>query len=433
MGSQRMGREIVGRILFFPGGSSLSHLNHCLRIARQLEERGHLVMFAISARHTGWASLHGIEFRIVPEPWEQDESDHPTTAWFMDRDFLLHCIMEEAAAIKEFRPDVVVSDFKFTTRISAEYSRVPCVGMGIVSMLKATRANFGFVDGDEGRAARLQQDYLRFFYEFILRSLNTCRRRLHQPLLEDPLEFLEGDLTLIHDLPDFHFMDSVPGPYTVIGPVHSTPPEHSEAAQIHNDLLTRVLQRARGTPLILVIYGCTCRRFNQLKHLADCLNSGPWHVVICASGLDETKLTQLKKIAPRASIVPMCLMSLFDGAAELMICHGGLGAIFDAVRMQVPVLVIPTQPEQDHNGMLCERHGIGVRPWKSMPFPGRSDFFESRLLKLSAKEITGLVEGLLNGKKTGRGLSRLYQAIERYEADGMRPELKAAKAIEGFL
>jgi UDP:flavonoid glycosyltransferase YjiC (YdhE family) len=88
--------------------------------------------------------------------------------------------------------------------------------------------------------------------------------------------------------------------------------------------------------------------------------------------------------------------------------------VFEALQDEVPVLVMPFQPEQAHNGLCLERLGCGKRLVSAEPFQGNSTVYMNALDRMTDDEIGARISGLALHPNTKTRLSETRDIIRRY-------------------
>ena len=100
--------------------------------------------------------------------------------------------------------------------------------------------------------------------------------------------------------------------------------------------------------------------------------------------------------------------------ASLMVTHGGQLTIFEALCHQVPVVVMPFQPGQAHNGVCLERIGCGVRLVPPAPFQGNSRVYGDKLRELTDNHIKQKIRYLADSAETPIYLAAVKLILDRY-------------------
>jgi UDP-N-acetylglucosamine:LPS N-acetylglucosamine transferase len=97
----------------------------------------------------------------------------------------------------------------------------------------------------------------------------------------------------------------------------------------------------------------------------------------------------------------------------LVACHGGQMTIFESLQQSVPVLVMPFQPEQAHNGVCLERIGCGRRLVPAVAFEGCADVYREALNHLSPGWIHAAITALTDDPQTPQRLATVANTLRR--------------------
>src|SRR5262249_44270941 len=100
------------------------------------------------------------------------------------------------------------------------------------------------------------------------------------------------------------------------------------------------------------------RKFTGLVPWVNCLREAGGPVVIAVPGLDPALATTLSHGAVRVCPQPIDLADALR-LARLVVCHGGMGTVSQALLAGVPVCAIPQNPEQGLTSHRVEALGLG--------------------------------------------------------------------------
>ena len=92
--------------------------------------------------------------------------------------------------------------------------------------------------------------------------------------------------------------------------------------------------------------------------------------------------------------------------------------VFEALYTKTPVMVMPFQPEQAHNGVCLERMGCGKRMIPPQPFRGDPGIYCKALEQMTDDEIIQKIDELVDNPQTYRNLKAAKNIIERYNGVG---------------
>ena len=88
--------------------------------------------------------------------------------------------------------------------------------------------------------------------------------------------------------------------------------------------------------------------------------------------------------------------------------------VFEALYNKVPVVVMPFQPEQAHNGICLERIGCGRLLVPSKTFVGSSGIYTDALDRMGDQDIKSAILSLVDNPETKRCLSRVSDVLGNY-------------------
>ena len=88
--------------------------------------------------------------------------------------------------------------------------------------------------------------------------------------------------------------------------------------------------------------------------------------------------------------------------------------VFEALQNQTPVIVMPFQPEQAHNGVCLERIGCGSRLVPSRPFQGNSSVYTDALGTMTDAEIKCKICSVVEDPIMPKRLEEIKNIMDRY-------------------
>ena len=355
-----MSRSGPFTILFSPASNVLFHVGRCTALAHELAKRGHRTILAGVPRYLRDPAVADESSRFVALPdFDPDKGmDLLRSITRVPDQSLVDALVDaEIEALREVRPDVVVTDFRPTMTISARSCGLPLVALLLSHWMPGYAADPEWIPRTyaPGLLARklLGERIGRrisspIFRQIIrrktgpFRAAARARGQAAPPMLWD---YLQGDLNLLSDagLSDF----PLPEATHRVGPILWAP----------NVALPRALLAVEeGLPVVYVTCGSTgnAELFSRIfEELAD----GPWQVVVSTGG----------QVAPPRSGLPanFIVERLVPGLAimriaDLVVYHGGAGTFQHALREGVPGIVIATHWDQEYTGYVCEREGLGA-------------------------------------------------------------------------
>ena len=404
-----------GRILFAPVSTVLAHTGRCAMIARELGRRGHVVFLAGADRFLrDWAREDGhLRYVELPDIPAGEGLHILRSLWRTpDRRWLEMHVRAELELLDRLKPDIVVVDFRLTMFISARVRRVPLVSLlgGRWLYPYAAKPYRAFRTAPAfwwrrflGR--RIGEAVIsRGFPQLLRYKIRPYRRLLVRYGLEpkrDVWELFLGDLNLIVDSEVLAPTRPLPENFVRVGPVYWEPalpePEWLEEWTAVRPVFYVTLG-STGHPLL----------FRQLLKVLV-----PYRVIL-TTGRQIT-------FAPEEIPANVRVETFLPGRkvmerADVVICHGGAGTIYQAIAAGTPCLIIATHFEQELLGQEIEEQGAG----RLLALP--EVLGKEEVLRQAVEEM------LRHRAEYARNMQRLHRAHHGW--DGVRA---AADAIEAFL
>ncbi len=394
--------SIKNKYLLMPGNNSLSHVVKCLAVGDVLTARGHEVRIAVSRKHSRFLQKQSLEHFVLPDIQETDESGFPSVEWFRQPRLITDCINEEVRLLRAYQPDRVVGVFRFTLSSSARIAGVPYDSLICGCMIPDSPEVMGFAEGEQGR--EVQRIILDGFFRYAGARLGAALPAVGLPRSKgDIRHMLKGERTFLWDFPEFA---PLPQQRDLI---HVGPLAWNNWP--YDSVDTGVLNQGGG-PLAVVAFGTCTTCLGTVKRIITVLLDMGYRVLLAAGGQPE-----LLSILPKEPRVTTCAFAPLHRIlphAALLVTHGGQMTVFEALQEGVPVLVMPFQPEQAHNGLCLERLGCGKRLVSAEPFQGNSTVYLNALERMTDAEIGAKISSLVLHPQIKGRLAETREVIRRY-------------------
>jgi UDP:flavonoid glycosyltransferase YjiC (YdhE family) len=390
------------KYLLVPGNNSLSHVVKCLAIGEALALRGHKARVAVSRKHSIFLTGLAIEHLILPDIQETDESGFPSVEWFRQPRQIIDCINAEVALLKSYRPDRVLGVFRFTLKTSARISGVPYDSLVCGCMIPDSGEVLGFAAGEEGR--EIQQIILEGFYRYAGSKIGAALVAFGLPKSNgDIRHMLKGERTLLWDFPEFAPLPKNPGLHHV-GPLawHNWPYDIVDPAMLDD----------RERPLAVVAFGTCTVSLPAARRIIRVLIDLGYRVLMAAGG--QSEFMNILPGEPHLTVYSYAPLNVILPHASLLVTHGGQMTVFEALLHEIPVIVMPFQPEQNHNGVCLERMGCGKRLVPSRPFQGNPGIYSEALEQMTDEEIACRINRLVQDPLVKSRLVEARQIVGRY-------------------
>ena len=346
----------MARILVFPYGHMLAHTSRPFELAKELRLRGHSVIFAGAGafmRLPRDAGFKSIDLYSVPVDYVLRRARSGRVR-FYNREHCMKCCKADLTAIDKTKPDLVLSDFRLTASTSCKLAGVP---------------NAAILNGNWTRYYKLPQRapehfaLTKFLGSRIVSAFFPFVKQMVVSMDVGPFNFLRkktglepfgnfldvwmgGDLTLLADTPGWSPTIGLPDTCSYIGPVIWEP--DTALPLWYKDL-------SAAKPVIYVTLGSTGNP-EVFDIAARIFADRPWQVVMTTANLSNRT-----SYPPNFFVASYAPGSAIMQKADLVICQGGSGTIFQALRNGVPVIGIPTMHEQEFNMQRVVDLGLGIQ------------------------------------------------------------------------
>jgi len=406
-----MSRPPRRKVALFADGGFLAHATRVLEVGRALQRLGYEVVFCSTGPYTRLMREAG--FTVHPVYTEDREvtlglarrAGMVNLAWW--RECAEKSVESDMAAMRELKPDVVVGDMRLSLSTSAAAMKIPCVGLtnGAWTSRFAERIHVPEGHITERVLGNTLADALfphlkKLIVRHWARGFDRVRQRFGLQPLSTMYELVEGDVTLLADLPEYFPIDpNSATDFRYIGPIMFR-------AALPRPIWLPRLDRSR--PTLYFTMGSTgdTQFFNEA---AKVFGGTAYQVLITTAGLP----VELYRKYDNVFIEELADGDSLMGVSHVAITHGGNGTVYQALNSGVPVLGIPTLFDQEVNLQRVESLGAGLRM-------ARRDY--------CAEHLRAAIEKILSDGSFSQAARRLSQRISEY--DGPRA---AALHIDHFV
>ncbi len=330
----------------------MSHYLRCITLAQSYIEYD--VLFAYSPKYDIFVRKAGFEsFKV--DAFNAEEvmacAKEFNFSW-LNYDSIERVFLAQSKVIKEFKPYMVIGDTSPTLKMAAEVNVIKYIALmnGYMSKfydgvrpVSRTHYSYEYVNKLPLKLGDVITKFAeKAAFKKVHRPFRVLRKKYGLKHVPDYLSELDGDENLICDEDYLFPQKNLPQWYTVIGPLFYS----------SNNMEKKLLSQLDGNkPTICVCLGSS-GNINELSFLSyekySCLNiivAGDKDRVINGSHIYHKDFVNLDKILPKCSF---------------LICHGGNGTIYEALRHKTYMLCLTSHFEQEWNVKRLERLNLGI-------------------------------------------------------------------------
>lgn len=407
-------------IALFADGGFLAHTTRVLEVGRALARHyGHEVVFCSEGPYS--RLLREAGFRVVPAYTVDREVTLKLARraglcdlrWW--RDVAERSVRSDMEVLSALKPDLVVGDLRMSLSTSARAMDIPYVAVTNAAWTRHFAEPIGVPEGHVSEkllgktvAQALFPAVKRVLLWYWARGFDTIRRKLGLASLGSMYDLIEGDVTLLADLPEYFPITTT----TDAEGVERTPPDFRYIGPIlFRAALPRPAWLSRLSPTRPTLYftmgsSGDARFFNDAVRM---FGGTDYQVLITTAGLPAHLFRGYDNIFVEQLADGEALMA----ASHVTITHGGNGTIYQALSQGVPVIGIPTMFDQEVNLQRVEKLGVGTR---------------LTMRDARAERLREAVETILGQPAYAQAARRISRRIQSYDAP-----LNAARHIDHFL
>ena len=348
------------KVALFADGGFLAHTTRALEVGRALRRAyDHDVHFCLSGPYARLVSEAGFPVHSVFNVDREvtlrlaERAGLVSLSWW--REVAEQSVASDLAVLNELRPDLVVGDLRMSLSTSARHLRVPYVAITNAAWTSRYAERIHVPDGHVSTkvlgqrvADALFPGVKRFLTWYWARGYDRVRARLDLAPLASLHELVEGDITLLADLPEyFPIAATSTSDFRYIGPIRfrEALPRPKWLSQL--DPSRPTLYFTMGSTGDAKFFGEAVRVFGNTEY----------QVLITTAELPSEQFAQHQNVFVEKLADGDSLMA----ASHVTITHGGNGTIYQALGQGVPVIGIPTMFDQEINLTRVEQLGAGMR------------------------------------------------------------------------
>ena len=305
------------------------------------------------------------------------------TVGYFTSDELAPRVENEVALFKEVKPAAVLTGWCLSVTLSTRVANVP-----FVNVLHSTSITEYYEAGLQTWPDRLY--WLRWFFSdkrlnrrinrriltasFPLKPYHRIAKQYGLKPFENFIELLEGDYTLLADIPEWVDLPRVGPNKRYVGPL---------VARIDVEVPREVAEVPKDKPIVYFAMGSS----GKPKLVADIIEGfagKPYRVIAPVKGLIE-KLNV--KIPSNVIVTGFLPAHKVNPMAEVSVIHGGQNTVMNACLSGTPIVGMGMHPEQEANLEACVRKGFAIRlnKWRDKA-PRVHEAIEKQLENESAKD-----------------------------------------------
>lgn len=329
--------------IFFPIEAGLAHIIRSLAIAEELVRRKHRVIFALTKKKQFLIKNKNIEVIDVGEYC----SDFQSANQIKDPAYVYPLVLEELKILKKYKPDFAVIDLRLSAILSCKILGIPVAFITNSDGLfgKTYLPDFGLPNLFQYLIKPFSQMLVSSFKSQYINPLSEVARMLNKNFKKDKL------LDMVYIIPEPKgYLPQQENKYDTryIGPIW-----WNGFDKFMPSWLDKIKPDGRT---IYLTFGGTGYDPKKLLSLSKLLIEKGYRVIVSASNIvDPGEFHLLDNLYVERFLPGFAVCQKVD----LVVCHGGIGTMSQALILGKPVVAVPFNPDQYLHGFRFEELGLG--------------------------------------------------------------------------
>lgn len=364
----------MGTLVFAVAGYNLAETGRMIEIARAVRDHFDVLFVSYGGqfeeliRREGFA-LKELRPRLTPQKLERLRvvlgGETWNTVGYFSAQELAPRVESEIALFEEVRPVAVLSGWCLSVTVSTRAAGVP-----FVNVLHSTSITEYYRAGLQTWPDRLYR-LRRFFSEEKLtrrinrriltaglpaQPYNKIGKRYGLPRFNNFLELIEGDHTLLADIPEWVGLPEVDATKHWVGPL---------VARIDVEVPREVAEIPTDLPIVYFAMGSSGKP-GLVAEILESFEGKPYRVIAPVKKLLERGDVRVPDNVVVTGFVPAHKV---NPMADISVIHGGQNTVMNACLSGTPIVGMGMHPEQEANLEACVRKGFAIRlnKWKDGP------------------------------------------------------------------
>jgi len=396
----------VKTVIFAVAGYNLAETGRMLEIAKACRDEFKVVFMSYGGQFEHFIKEERFEL-IEMDPRLSGEKlvrlrkvlagETLNTVGYLSEKELAPRVENEIRLFEKTRPAAVLTGWCLSVTVSTRAAGVP-----FVNVLHSTTITEYYQAGLQSWPDRSDFALLRWIFpeEKRLRWMNNMILSLDRPVkpynavgkryglgkLNNFIELIEGDHTLLADIPDLVSLPKIRPNLHYIGPL----PFRMDA-----EVPGEITKLPRDKPIVYFAMGSSGKR-SLIGEIIEGFEGMPYHVIAPVAADIENRSI---KVPSNVLVTGFLPAHRVNPMADISVIHGGQNTVMQACLSGTPIVGVGMHPEQQANLDACVRKGFAIRLSKK---------------RVTAPAILDAVNTLLHNERAKKLASDFQQKLQQW-------------------
>lgn len=406
-------------LVFAIAGYNLAETGRMLEIAKAARQHFKIIFFSYGGQFEELVAAAGFRLERMSPRLSRERlarlrvvlsGETLNTVGYLTAPEMAARVPREIAFLKQVKPAAVLTGWCLSVAISARAAGVPFVNVLHSTSVREyyeaglqswpDRSNFFWVKwlfrNDEARMNRWISS-LVLKLAAPIKAYNQVGPKFGVPQFKNFIDLIEGDHTLLADIPEWVGFSKVRDNLHYIGPLPT---------RIESPIPEGIANLPRDLPIVYFAMGSSGKP-SLIAQIVQGFQNKPYRVIAPV----QAHIERLKVSVPENVVVTGFLPAhKVNRMADISVIHGGQNTVMNACLSGTPIVGIGMHPEQQANLDACVRKGFAIRLNKR---------------RARAADVLSAIARLLHDQDAKAAVTIFKKQLEKWDG----PE-KAARFLE---
>ena len=395
-------------IVFAVAGYNLAETGRHIEIARACKDFFNIIFISYGGSFESLIEEEGFKLKKMEPRLTEKQLRHVrkalsgetlnTVGYFTAREMEPR-IENEIKLFKEINPACVLTGWCQSAMISARAARIP-----FINVLHSTTIREYYEAGLQSWPDRSLFPVFRWFFseeqlnrftsKLVLKmklpakSFNILARKYGLKEFKNFIEVIEGDYTLLADIPEWVGFSALRPNVHYIGPL---------PLRLNRKVPREIMEIAKDKPIVYFAMGSSGKQ-RLIADIIEGFKDKPYRVIAPV----ESHIKNLDVEIPDNVIVTGFLPAHeINPMADVSVIHGGQNTVMNACLSGTPIVGVGMHPEQQANLDACVRKGFAIRLSKK---------------GITAAAIIGAIDSLLHNTRAKEEVRKFKDKLMKWDA-----------------
>jgi UDP:flavonoid glycosyltransferase YjiC (YdhE family) len=396
------------KTLFFAvAGYNLAETGRMLEIAKACKDKFKIIFASYGGRYEHYIEEAGFEIKKMEPRLTEEQLHHVrralsgetlnTVGYFTAKEMEPR-VENELKFFEQIKPVCVLTGWCQSVLISTRVAKVP-----LVNVLHSTSVTEYYQAGLQSWPDRTNFPFLRWFFseeklnrwvsnlvlkmKLPAKPFNTLADKYGLKKFNNFIEVLEGDHTLLADIPEWVGFSEVRSSLHYIGPL---------PFRLNGDIPGEITAMPKDKPIIYFAMGSS----GKSKIIAEIIRgfkNKPYYVIAPVKAHIENVDIKIPANVVVTGFIPAHKV---NPMSDISVIHGGQNTVMQACLSGTCIVGIGMHPEQQANLDACVRKGFAIRLSKK---------------KVTASVVLDAIDRLLNDDRAKQEVVKFQKQLEKWD------------------